>query len=35
MDKKWITILVVFIIGYAVGVFIPGPGTQLKTKLGL
>ena len=35
MDKRWITILVVLAVGYFLGVFMPGPGAQLKTKLGL
>lgn len=35
MKHQWIVLLVILLVGYMIGVFMPGPGSQLKTKLGL
>ncbi len=35
MKHQWIVLLVILLVGYMIGVFMPGPGAQLKTKLGL
>lgn len=35
MHKTWVITAVVLVIGYFVGIFMPGPGNTLKAKVGL
>lgn len=33
--NKYLHLLIILLIGYAVGIAFPGPGSQLKAKIGL